>query len=466
MAAVIGTSGAIAPAGSPTVHANELEKKRQDIQNQKSNIDSNIKSKEGQIDGLKSQEQKLNDEIKRLDMQVSDTNGKIREKEAEVEESKKQIEALKVQIEEVKERIAKRNELLKDRARSIQEGGGVISYLDVLLGAQDFSDFITRVGAVTTFVEADREIIKAHEEDMKLLEQSEAELSSELKKLETALTDLHNLKQTLQKQVAEKNAVMSQVKLDHEEALHDLYNLEDESSFLAEQDEILKQEIERQRLEEERKKREAEEAARRAAAEAKAKAAADAKAAAEARAAADAKAKAERAAQRNSSKPAAPAPKASAPKAPASSSGSGSGSKSAPAPAVTGGAFMWPAQGSFTSGYGARWGKLHAGIDIANASPNVPVVASASGTVIRANYSSSYGNVVYIAHSIGGKTYTTLYAHLDTMNVSSGQTVSKGQQIGYMGNTGRSTGKHLHFEIHEGSWSGQKNAVDPMKYLR
>ncbi|USK67770.1 M23 family metallopeptidase [Peribacillus frigoritolerans] len=123
---------------------------------------------------------------------------------------------------------------------------------------------------------------------------------------------------------------------------------------------------------------------------------------------------------------------------------------------------MWPAKGTFTSGYGSRWGKLHAGIDLANPAANVPIVAAADGTVIRSYYSSSYGNVVFVSHNIEGKVYTTLYAHMESRLVSNGQSISKGQQIGYMGNTGRSTGKHLHFEIHDGAW---KNPINPMKFL-
>ncbi|PAF11521.1 hypothetical protein CHH61_26865, partial [Shouchella clausii] len=64
------------------------------------------------------------------------------------------------------------------------------------------------------------------------------------------------------------------------------------------------------------------------------------------------------------------------------------------------------------------------------------MVASASGTVIRSHYSSSYGNVVYISHNINGQVYTTLYAHMESRLVSAGQSVSKGQQIGTLGTTG------------------------------
>ncbi|MBT2686185.1 peptidoglycan DD-metalloendopeptidase family protein [Bacillus sp. ISL-37] len=129
--------------------------------------------------------------------------------------------------------------------------------------------------------------------------------------------------------------------------------------------------------------------------------------------------------------------------------------------------FIMPTSGELTSGYGPRWGKLHAGIDIADESPDTVVVAAASGTVIRSYYSATYGNCVLITHKINGKTFTTLYAHLEKSTVTTGQSISKGEMLGYMGNTGDSRGKHLHFEIHEGQWNYEKsNSVDPLVYVR
>ena len=105
--------------------------------------------------------------------------------------------------------------------------------------------------------------------------------------------------------------------------------------------------------------------------------------------------------------------------------------------------------------------KLHHGVDIAKAG-TVPVVASASGVVSYSGQMSGYGNVIIITHSINGKTYETLYAHLRNLGVGSMQTVSQGQTIGYMGNTGIGTGQHLHFEVHNGRWNGAKsNAINP-----
>lgn len=129
--------------------------------------------------------------------------------------------------------------------------------------------------------------------------------------------------------------------------------------------------------------------------------------------------------------------------------------------------FIMPAKGELTSGYGPRWGRLHPGIDIADESAETQVVAAASGTVIRSYYSATYGNCVLITHKIGDRTFTTLYAHLEKSTVTTGQSVKKGELLGYMGNTGDSRGKHLHFEVHEGQWNYEKsNSVDPLLYVK
>lgn len=128
------------------------------------------------------------------------------------------------------------------------------------------------------------------------------------------------------------------------------------------------------------------------------------------------------------------------------------------------GMIMKPAAGIFTSGIGARWNKYHAGVDIAKPG-TVPIYAAADGTVIRSDYSSSYGNVIFITHSINGQTWTTVYGHMRERVVQGGS-VKRGQLIGYMGNTGHSTGQHLHFELHKGPWNASKsNAVDPRPYM-
>ena len=109
---------------------------------------------------------------------------------------------------------------------------------------------------------------------------------------------------------------------------------------------------------------------------------------------------------------------------------------------------IWPVSGRITSGFGPRSSlgraQFHSGVDI-GASHGTPIRAAANGRVEYQGYRGGYGNLLIINH---GYSYKTYYAHLSGFNVSHGQTVSKGDVIGYVGVTGRSTGPHLHYEVH------------------
>lgn len=121
--------------------------------------------------------------------------------------------------------------------------------------------------------------------------------------------------------------------------------------------------------------------------------------------------------------------------------------------------FVWPAQGVFTSGYGPRWGRIHRGIDIAGP-VGTPVVAAAAGVVTFSGWNSGgFGNLVEIRHADGT---LTLYAHNHRNVVRQGQYVQQGEQVALMGSTGRSTGPHVHFEVHPQG----RGAVNPMNFLR
>ena len=120
------------------------------------------------------------------------------------------------------------------------------------------------------------------------------------------------------------------------------------------------------------------------------------------------------------------------------------------------GDLMWPTSGSISSNYGARGSGWHQGIDI-SAPRGTTVVAADSGTVVTSTNAGAYGNYIVISHGNG---MTTLYAHLTTRAVGVGESVSKGQYIGTVGSTGRSTGPHLHFEV---SVNGSR--VNPLSRL-
>ncbi len=137
-----------------------------------------------------------------------------------------------------------------------------------------------------------------------------------------------------------------------------------------------------------------------------------------------------------------------------------SAQSSAVVPGPTGAAsaagFIWPVHGVLTSGFGWRWGRMHEGIDIAVGN-GTPVVAAASGTVIVAGWMGGYGNLVVVDHGGG---ISTAYGHNTSVTVGVGQHVAQGQLISYSGNTGHSTGPHVHFEVRVNG-----GAVDPMGYL-
>ena len=119
--------------------------------------------------------------------------------------------------------------------------------------------------------------------------------------------------------------------------------------------------------------------------------------------------------------------------------------------------FTKPADGAYTSGFGARWGTSHNGVDIANAL-GTPIYAVAGGTVIDSGPAQGYGNWIRIRHEDGA---ITVYGHMQSLYVSVGDVVQPGQIIAGMGSEGFSTGSHVHFEI----WPDGVTPIDPASWL-
>lgn len=396
----------------------KLKEEQQNIIQERSSLNAEIEEKESKLNEIKSEQATIDSEIKRLDLAVADATTKLEEKNAEIDQTEKDIEQLEVEIAELTERIEKRNDMLKERAASYQESGGSISYLDVLFGAQSFSDFIDRVSAVATLVQADKDILEQHQADKLELEAKQTEITAKLDSLKEMKVELETLKSSLDSQIEEKNQLMSSLNQQEEEMHAEMIAAEEEQAVLAAQAATIQRAIQLEQA------RQAELERQRAAA-------------------------------------------AAAVTTQSSSGGeTASVDTTASAPAVSSGLFTWPASGIVSSGYGSRSGGYHHGIDIAKRGPGVPIVSAADGVVIRSYYSPSYGNAIFISHSINGQVFTTVYAHMSNRSVSSGAVVKKGQRIGTMGNTGQSYGQHLHFELHKGPWNNSKsNGVNPLSYL-
>lgn len=119
--------------------------------------------------------------------------------------------------------------------------------------------------------------------------------------------------------------------------------------------------------------------------------------------------------------------------------------------------WFFPTEGVITDTYGTRGGS-HKGIDIAS-QLGTEVYAANDGVVSKSYFSDTYGHVVFIQHTNG---YETVYAHLQKRKVAEGEFVKKGKLIGRLGNSGKSTGPHLHFEVHKNGWTIDKvHAIDP-----
>ncbi len=407
---------------TPTAYATsltDLKEEKKQVETKKNQLNSSISNKENAISANEEKQQKLLDQIQALNAEIETTNSSIKSVLSEIQSTNAEIKELEGTIEELLRKIEERDLLLQDRARAIQAGGSV-SYLDVLLGSNSFVDFIDRFSAVNALLEADRQIIRDQKQDKQTLEEQKQVLESKRQKLEEQKAKLERLKASLDGQKKEKNTLVEQLEKEQAKLKSEKVLLEKEYSEALEISAELQQQIisEQNRLAEVARQQEA-----------KRKAAAAAAAA-------------------------------------AGNSGSGGSTVNAPA---SDGTWIKPTNGRLTSPYGWRnlgaGPEFHYGVDLANKT-GTPIWAAADGVVSYAAPLSSYGNVVILTHSIDGKIYTTVYAHLSAFNVSVGDEVSQGQQIAAMGSTGRSTGPHLHFEVHIGSWQGQAvGSVNPLKYI-
>lgn len=126
--------------------------------------------------------------------------------------------------------------------------------------------------------------------------------------------------------------------------------------------------------------------------------------------------------------------------------------------------FVKPIPGSITSGFGMRSGRMHYGVDIP-APTGTPIKAAASGSVLTNAYDPG-GAGYYITLRHSGGLYTKYFHMVRRSNLRIGSNVGAGEVIGQVGSTGRSSGPHLHFEVHEGGTGfGNSNAVDPKRYI-
>lgn len=182
------------------------------IQGQRSGIQAGISKANAAITAAQNELAKLNEQVKRVDQAIIDNKNEITNTEKKINDTKLEISQLQEQVSVLKDRIAKRNKVLKERALSFQETGGNVSYLDVLLGATSFGDLVDRIGAVTTMVEADQDLLKQSETDKQDVEKKQESVTQKLSDLNNMKTELLGMQAQIAEQKAENDALKSQLK--------------------------------------------------------------------------------------------------------------------------------------------------------------------------------------------------------------------------------------------------------------
>ena len=394
-------------------------------------------SAEDSISDLEQQLQQLEQENEKYQKILDDTKSDIAEKEEYKSALVSKVQVLDEKIAVTREKISSLNDDIKEKQDAYDKGlsevedqfdalanrlrilymSGNATDIEIIFGAKDFSDLIDKMELVKSLANSDKELISEIQTKLD-------ELSTKKKSLEADKKDLETQQASLKSDQDEFNKLIS----DNDEILKNLYASNSEAQNSLESAALQSDEIEA--------KISQYYAAQKAAAE-----------------------HAAQASQSSSSSGSSSSSSSSSSSGSSSSGSSSSGSSSVIVPSGSG--FAWPTPGFVSRS--SEWFEdrevyNHGGIDIAGAGiMGTPVVAAADGTVVATNSSCThnwgksyscgcgggYGNYVMISHA-GGK--MTVYGHLTSLTVSSGQSVSRGQVIGYVGSTGNSTGPHLHYE--------------------
>ncbi|EAC5752794.1 peptidase [Listeria monocytogenes] len=395
---------------------NDMQKRQNEIEQKKSEIDKNIDSKNSELNHLESAEKDAAKELESLMKSLDDTNKKLKEQEDKVSSENEKLKKLQKEMEKLRNDIRDRQKVLDNRARAIQTTGTATSYLDMIFEADDFKELVDRVTVVSAIVKADQNIMQDQKDDQDKLKVAESTSEKKLENLKVLAVELEVSKNNMESQKQEKNDLVMALANKKDLTKSEQTLLASEQGALTDEEKRLASNI------------------------------AGEKAKQEAAAASSAKS-------------------AAVVKQPSSSSNEATETVSS-----GGGQFIKPASGILTSGFSERTNPVtgkyesHKGQDIAGGG-TVTVSAAASGTVVFSGFGASgsgfggYGYVVKIDHGNG---FQTLYGHMraGSLKVVTGQQVSQGQPIGIMGSTGQSTGQHLHFEIHKNGIP-----VDPAPYI-
>ena len=435
-----------------------------------------LESRQGRIDAIEEEQERVRKKLSELDALKNDVNAYIEAVNEELEEAEGSISELEGQMEELRARIETAGKELLEAERSEQEQykdmklriqymyeKGDTLFLEMLFDSATPAEFLNRAEYISRISEYDRTMLAAYQETKELIVRRREELADAYASLETVTDQAEAKRASLSELQAAKEAELSGLNAEISENEH----------LMADYDEAMKEELDEfLALEEAIRQREAEALA--ASEEASRRAEQETAAPTEPFEETESLTEPEEGGEETSE----------AEEGTGDSEGESVETTTAKAPTeaptkppVASGGFIWPVPSCsrISSGYGDRDDPLtgesngtlsnHHGIDIAlpgGALAGADIVAAAGGEVIIARASTSAGNWIVLYH--GNSTYT-VYMHCQKLLVSAGDKVTQGETIGLVGNTGWSTGAHLHFEVRVGGFSTSAYSKNPLNYV-
>lgn len=209
----------------------EIEEIRAKMSQQK----KNISSLQQQISAIQVQQKELEDQLLYIDMRRNETQNKLDKLDGQIEQTKQEAVKAQQQLDEAVERVNKRDRLLKTRLRAMYERGSV-SYLEVLLGSTDFSDFLNRFNALQTIFEQDKRILEENIRDKETIEAKKKEVDAHLAKLEQMFAEAEELKAELDRQYKQSVAIKAELEEKEEDLHHSLEEFEQSLLAMARQE--------------------------------------------------------------------------------------------------------------------------------------------------------------------------------------------------------------------------------------
>jgi peptidoglycan DL-endopeptidase CwlO len=182
------------------------------IDEQRSRIQLEILKRNVELNQVKDEIQQINEQISRVEQAINDNNAIIFETEKKINNSQLEIQKLEAEIDSLNDKVKKRNEILKKRALAFQETGGRVNYLDVLLGSSSFKDFVDRVGAVASFVEADQNLVKQHEADKQEVKEKQTQVQDKLSEFQSMKVEVEGMQMQILEQKQQSEWLRSELK--------------------------------------------------------------------------------------------------------------------------------------------------------------------------------------------------------------------------------------------------------------